>query len=189
MPVPTADLDAQLQLTDGRLQLRPWQARDAEPLREAARESLASVGRWLPWCHAGYDLADAQAWIAHCRESLARGEQYALPVLDHADGRLLGGVGLNQLDPQHRSANLGYWVRQSRQGEGIAAAAARLLARYGFERLELARIEILAHPQNQASRRTAEKIGARFQAVGRRQLPALGGAVEMAVYVLTRTDR
>ncbi|WP_189440181.1 GNAT family N-acetyltransferase [Rhodanobacter panaciterrae] len=176
------------ELVEEPLRLRPWQAQDAEDLFDAARSSVASVGRWLPWCHAGYERADAHAWISHCQDGWSRGEHFAFPIFDLHTGELLGGAGLNQRNRQHRSANLGYWVRQSRHGEGIAAHAAALVARFGFEQLGLIRIEIVVMPDNHASRRTAEKTGARFEAIARQRLWANGLAHDAAVYGLTQAD-
>lgn len=186
--MPIEPLLPTLELVDGRLRLRPWQAQDAQDLFDAARSSVTSVGCWLPWCHAGYDLDAARAWIGHCQDGWSRGEHFAFPVFDLRTGELLGSAGLNQRNRQHRSANLGYWVRQSRQGQGVAACAAGLVARFGFEQLGLVRIEIVAMPDNHASRRTAEKIGARFEAIARQRLWADGQAHDAAVYGLIAAD-
>lgn len=186
--MPTESIDPAVELADGPLRVRPWQPQDAGALLDAVRTSLDSVGRWLPWCHAGYGMAEAQAWIAHCRESWEAGEQFAFGLFDAATGEVQGGVGLNQRNRLHRSANLGYWVRQSRQGRGLAARAALAVARFGFGRLGLVRIEIVAHPDNRASRRTAEKLGARFECIARQRLWARGAATDAAVYALVPSD-
>jgi ribosomal-protein-serine acetyltransferase len=174
--MPIEPLAPTTELVEEPLRLRPWQAQDAQGLFDAVRSSVDSVGRWLPWCHAGYDLDDARAWTSHCQDGWSCGEHFAFPIFDLRTGELLGGCGLNQLNHQHRSANLGYWVRQSRHGEGIAARAAALVARFGFEQLGLIRIEIVVMPDNHASRRTAEKTGAHFEAVARHRLWAKGQA-------------
>ena len=177
-----------ISLADERLILQPWRDADAAELLAAVRESVASVGRWLPWCNAGYDLDRATAWTAHCRAGWDEGEQFAFAVRAAADGRLLGGCGLNQLNPAHRSANLGYWVRESRQRQGVAVAAARLVAGFGFAELGLIRIEIVTLPGNHASRRVAEKSGAVFEAVARQRLWAWDRAHDAAVYALVPAD-
>lgn len=176
------------QLGDGRVTLRPWRDGDAAELHEAVRESVESVGRWLPWCHAGYDMAEALAWAAHCRATWQDGTQFAFAVRDAASGALLGGCGLNELDRTHRNTNLGYWVRASRHGQGIAASAARLVARFGFAELGLVRIEIVALPDNHASRRVAAKLGAQFEGMARQRLWAWDRAHDAAIYGLTPTD-
>lgn len=177
-----------LELIDGRLRLRPWQDHDAAGLYRAVHESMASVGQWLPWCRAEYAHDDATAWVEHCQVGWHAGEHFALPVFDASTGELLGGTGLNQLDRLHRSANLGYWIRQSRQREGIASAAAVLVARFGFEQLGLIRIEIIIQPDNHPSRRTAEKVGAKFEGIARHRLWVHEQPRDAAVYALVPDD-
>lgn len=185
MPAETAP---PIELDGKGLHLRPWQSRDARALCDAAQSSLSTVGRWLPWCHASYSLDDARAWVAYCEQGWANAEDFAFAVFDDRNGELLGGVGLNQRNPMHRSANLGYWVRQSRQGEGIAARAASLVARFGFEQLGLIRIEIVTLPDNGASRRTAENIGATFETLARHRLWVRGQPMDGVVHALIRAD-
>ena len=177
-----------LELADGQLVLRPWQDRDAAALFDAARESIARVGRWLPWCHADYSRNDAAEWIAYCQAGWLSGEHFAFPVSDATTGELLGGVGLNQRNRMHRSANMGYWVRQSRQGHGVAAAASRLVARFGFQWLNLVRIEIVILPDNWPSLRTAEKIGARFEGIASQRLCMREQPEDAAIYGLVPAD-
>ncbi|MCX7512180.1 GNAT family N-acetyltransferase [Frateuria sp. STR12] len=181
-------LPLDLELAHGPLRLRPWQPADAPALHLAVQESLETVGRWLPWCHAGYDLRQAQAWIRHCREGWMADEHFAFGVFERGSNALLGSVGLNQRNFAHRSAALGYWVRQSRQGDGIARQAARLAARFGFRTLGLARIEIVVLPDNHASRRTAEQAGARFEAIARHRIWTHEAARDAAVYALVPGD-
>ncbi|AHX13086.1 ribosomal-protein-serine acetyltransferase [Dyella jiangningensis] len=176
-----------MQLTTPGLQLCLWQPSHADALYEAARESVSTVGRWLPWCHSGYRREDAIRWIERCRSAAEGGEPCAFGVFD-GNGMLLGGVGLNRFDNQHRSANLGYWVRTQAQGQGVAARAARRLATFGFEALGLCRIEIVAAVENQTSRRCAEKAGARFEGIARHRLVIDGTPVDAAVYGLLPAD-
>ncbi len=42
-----------------------------------------------------------------------------------ADDAYAGGCGVNQIRPFDRVANVGYWVRSSLTGRGIATVAAR----------------------------------------------------------------
>lgn len=180
--------DIAIELSDPRLRLRPWRDDDAEPLAAAVQESVDSVGPWLPWCHAGYGRNDAMAWVARCRSGWHAGEHFAFALFDTGSAQLLGSAGLSQVDPVHRRANLGYWVHQSHQRQGIGVAAARLVARFGFERLGLFRIEIVVLPGNQASRAVAEKTGATFEAIARNRLWFRNSAHDAAVYGLIAQD-
>lgn len=166
------------------LLLRPYRSDDADVLFEAVRESIESVGRWLPWCDANYTLADAEAWIARGGEAWRSGERFPFAIFDAATSAYLGGAGLNQRNRLHNFMSLGYWVRASRQREGIAVRAARLTAAFGFRDVGLTRIEILAEVDNRASRRVAVMLGARFETIARNRLIARGGPVDAALYSL-----
>jgi ribosomal-protein-serine acetyltransferase len=176
-----------LQLAGAGFHLRPWREPDAPALAEAARESVADVGRWLPWCSATYDLPDAVQWIAHCRRAWQQGDQYAFAILDEHE-QLLGSVDLKSYDRRQPCANVGYWMRSSQQRRGICTRAVVLLAAFGFERLGLQRLEIVAAEQNLPSRRVAEKSGAHFEGLARRRLLVHGQALDAAVYSLVPGD-
>ncbi len=158
------------ELADGLVRLRPYRAEDADAHFEAAIESLAAAGPWLPWCHAGYTRADSLAWIASRDDAWNGDSDYSFAILEWQTRAFLGGCAVNRVDRVNLRANLGYWVRTSRTGKGFATAAARLLARFAFDELGLQRIEILAAVGNVASQRVARKLGAVEEGVARNRL-------------------
>ena len=131
-------------LTGDGLCLRPLLLADAPALTRAALESVTTVGVWLPWCDASFKLEDAVHWVQTCDADRAEGSAFSVGIFDAGDGDYLGGIGINHINREHDFANLGFWVRQSRHGERIAPRAARLMAAYGFSKLGLTRLEIVA---------------------------------------------
>ncbi|MBE1161046.1 GNAT family N-acetyltransferase [Dyella acidiphila] len=178
---------APLTLDTPPLSLRPWAASHAPALHQAVQESVAGVGRWLPWCHAGYDLQESLQWIAICQQAWHEGEHYDFAIFDTQD-RLLGGVGLNQLDGRDLRANLGYWLRTSAVGQGYATQAGRTAAMFGFEALALRRVEIVAAVGNLASQRCAERIGAQREGIARQRILLHGQSEDAVVYGLLPGD-
>ncbi len=116
-----------------------------------------------------YTLEDSRTWVSTRAEAWEKGEEYAFVIIDD-QGHFLGGPGLNQIRQQDGFEDLGYWVRTSCTGQGVATRAVRLLARFGFEELGLGRIEIVAAVGNKASQRVAEKAGAHREGILRRRL-------------------
>ena len=169
-------------LTDGVVSLRAHKRGDAEALAEAVRESVETVGRWQDWCHAGYAAADAEAWMASARKSWLLAEGFEMLIVDATTDRLLGGMGVNQRNKEQRFANLGYWVRQSEQGRGIATRAGRLAIGFAFASVKVARLEIVAAEQNLPSRRTAERLGGIFEGILRKRLVVKGESLNAAMY-------
>src|SRR6267154_554719 len=159
-----------VELIEGPLLIRTYRAEDVAALFEAARESMAEVGRWLPWCHENYSIEEARQFVIS-RESSSQGDEwYSFGIFQHDSGKFLGGVGINFINRVHQMANLGYWVRTSLAGHGVATIATRAVARFGFEQLSLRRIEIVAAVDNLPSQRVAEKVGALREGILRNRL-------------------
>jgi ribosomal-protein-serine acetyltransferase len=151
---------ASLYMHDEYVAIRPFLPADAQAVFEAVQESRADVDPWLPDLGATRAISDVQTYIAQQPDAWASGDAYNFVILDHHTDRLLGGCGLTQIDHRHRLANMYYWVRTSHTKRGIATRGVRLLARFGFEALALARIEIVVPVRNTASIRVATKAGA-----------------------------
>jgi len=86
----------------------------------------------------------------------------------------------------NRFANLGYWVRTSAMGCGVAPAAVRLVAEYAFRETDLIRLEIVGAVGNLRSQRVAEKIGAVREGVLRSRLLLPTGPSDAVMYNLLR---
>lgn len=158
------------ELSDGTITLRPHTKKDAENVYAAVRESLNELKPWLPFAHDYYTIAESREWIKQCPKQWKAGFAFNFAITTTVDGAFLGGCGLNDINGRDRRANLGYWVRTSAIGRGIAPSATRLLARWGFEILKLKRIEIVVNTANTKSLRVAEKVGAFREGVMRSRL-------------------
>jgi RimJ/RimL family protein N-acetyltransferase len=167
------------------VQIRPYEPADAGPLYEAARESTADVFPWLEWCHARYTLEDAVSWIASLAPLAAAGTEYAFAIVAE-DGRYLGGCGVNQINRLHRFGNLGYWVRSSATGRGVAREAVRQVAEFAFRETDLVRLEIVCAVGNLRSQRVAERAGAVREGVLRGRLTLHGASVDAVMFSLVR---
>jgi ribosomal-protein-serine acetyltransferase len=167
--------------------IRPYVLADAPALFEAARESIPAMFPWMPWCHPGYTVDEAERWLAGQVDRHAAGTEYQFAVLS-SEGHYLGGCGLNGLNLEHRFANLGYWIRSSATGLGFGPQAVRLVSAWAFAHTTLERLEILVACDNQRSRRVAEKAGAVFEGVLRARIFLHGRHHDARLYSLLRAD-
>lgn len=165
--------------------IRSYEPGDAQALWEAARESVPEVFPWLPWCHPRYSLAEAVEWIRSRAPLAAEGREYTWAIVG-SDGRFLGGCGVNQINRIHRFGNLGYWVRTSATGRGVATEAVRQVAEFAFRNTDLVRLEIVCAVGNERSYRVAEGAGAVREGVLRHRLLLRGQPADAVMYSLLR---
>jgi RimJ/RimL family protein N-acetyltransferase len=188
MPHELPTTDHAVTLAGETLVLRPFRLQDANDIYEAVRQSLAELGQWLSWCHAGYALDDTLEFLRARPEAFRRDGEYSFAIVSRTSGEFLGATGINQIDPASRRANLGYWLRTSATGRGIATQATRMLALWAFEALELQRIEIVAAVGNLASQRVAERSGATREGIARNRLRVHGVPHDAVLYSLVPAD-
>ena len=140
---------------------------------------------WMPWCHPGYSIDETRSWLATQVQAFQQRTTFEFAITTD-EGAYLGGCGLNQIDALNQRANLGYWVRSSAAGQGVATAATELTRDWGFAHTDLARIEILVAVGNIASRRVAEKAGAVYEGTMRSSLTVHGTRHDAAMYSFIR---
>ncbi|MFA5309839.1 MAG: GNAT family protein [Dehalococcoidales bacterium] len=177
-----------VKLTDGKITLRPYRKEDSRDSFQAIKESLKEISVWLPFAHEDYTRKENLAWVKKRPADWKKGTAYEFAIFGAADGMMIGGCGLNAIDHMNRRANLGYWVRTSHTGNGVAVAATVLLAKWGFAALKLTRIEILVAVDNQRSLRVAEKAGAKREGVLRNRIVIRDRAYDAVMHSLVPGD-
>ncbi|SEJ05604.1 Protein N-acetyltransferase, RimJ/RimL family [Deinococcus reticulitermitis] len=144
-------------LTDPPLILRPFEARDVPAILDAATDPLIPLITSVP---SPCDEVAALAFIERQHERLHTEVGWSLAITE--GGQALGQIGLWVL-PQKR-ASVGYWLTGSARGRGLAGRAVKRLCRFALKDARIERLELYVEPWNEASWRTAEKVG--FQREG-----------------------
>src|SRR6478736_3470192 len=121
-----------IRLTDGEVELRAPRRTDAAELHAAVRESLPELLPWMAWAHPAYSEIEAAEWVRRAARAFSDGVEFQFVARSLASGALLGTIGLNTIDRLNRWANLGYWIRSSRVGNGYVTRSARLVTGFGF---------------------------------------------------------
>ena len=150
MSVPTPTLQT------ARLRLRPFADADEDGL--FALHSNAHVLRsWdsPPWT----DRARAELFIDKSRQLSEEGSGARVAMERASDGAFLGWCGLTKWNPDYRSASLGYCLDDAAWGHGYATEGSRALLQWGFDILDLNRVQAEADTRNVASARVLEKLG------------------------------
>ncbi len=78
---------------------------------------------------------------------------------------VIGLCGYNYWDQYHQRASVGYDLAQTYWGQGIMPEALQAVVKFGFERMNLNRIEAEVAAVNQASLRVMAKLGFRQEGI------------------------
>jgi RimJ/RimL family protein N-acetyltransferase len=152
------------ELSDGTVAIRAYEPGIEQAVFEAARESVREIGPSMRTWRDGATYEQAARHVAESIQAWQEGTWYDFAITRTGSDAFRGRVGLDHIGADGTS-NVGYWVRTSQTGQGIATAAVRLVAQFALEDLGLRRLELLIAVDNPASRRVTEKVGARYEGV------------------------
>lgn len=89
---------------------------------------------------------------------------------------------------EHASAELGYVLSRSYWGRGLMPEAVRAMIRFGFQRMDLNRIEARCIAKNTASARVMEKAGMTREGTLRESELIKGAFRDMKRYSILRRE-
>lgn len=173
---------------DRQIELRRPRYEDLGALHAAVTASIPELTRWLGWCLPDYSLNEAADWLSSRTRMWEEGTEYDFIITNLGSDEILGVCGLNDINRLNNLTNLGYWVRTNSTRQGIATAAARMVARFALDTLQFGRIEIVAAVDNVASQRVAEKAGATREGVLRCRTVVRELVYDAVIFSFTKED-
>jgi RimJ/RimL family protein N-acetyltransferase len=144
-------------ITDGLVELRRFTLSDVSDVTRACQDP--EIARWtttIPW---PYEDHHARDWIARHDAAWSGGTFAPFAFCDVTTGTLQGSITLSGIEPERRSAMVGYWAAPWARNRGATTRALRLVCDWGFEHLDLHRMELVTKQGNVASERVAAKAG------------------------------
>jgi len=118
-----------------KFRLIPYDVSFNDSLFEAVEESRDELRLCTPWCSEKYSIEDGRHWLQSRERYRFEGRAYDFAITDATTGDLVGGCGIERIEPENRVGQLYYWIRSTRRREGAALEAALVLAAFGFKNL------------------------------------------------------
>lgn len=158
-----------------------------DPLSEAHVPDLALAGRtpeiwrWMPYG----EVTTEERMLAWVREMLARqarGTDLPFAVVHLASGRAIGCKRYLDIQPAHRTLEVGgTWYAAEHQRTAANTECKRLVLGHAFEQLGAIRVQFKTDLRNERSQRALERIGAVREGVLRDHMVMPDGHVRSSV--------
>jgi RimJ/RimL family protein N-acetyltransferase len=152
-----------------RIYFRPLEREDAPQVQEFINDPEVTTGLLI---HRPVSRTEEEAFIA----SRDKDEKNIVVAVVLKDGdRLIGTLGLRLGENKDRKANFGINIgAKDLWNQGYGTEATKLIVRYGFETLNLNRIELTVYEYNARAIRAYEKVGFSREGVMRQATYKLG---------------
>ncbi len=142
-------------------EIRQLTLQDAPALFDLTVRNRERLRRWMSWVDFVRSEEDTRGFI---RESLRKFRSArSLQMGIWWNGSLVGTVGLFRTASAEQEAEIGYWIDEAAEGQGLVTRATRELVRYAFEQWQVPAVRIRVEPENVRSRAIPERLGFRLR--------------------------
>jgi ribosomal-protein-alanine N-acetyltransferase len=168
-----------------RLILRKMAPSDAEAV--FAYASDREVTRYVIW-ETHRTVEDSRAFLEFESSKRESGGEPEWGIVYKGDHCFVGTCGIVSWEPDHARAELGYVLSRDYWGRGLMVEAVRAVISFGFQRMDLNRIEARCTAENVASARVMEKAGMVYEGTLRQREVIKGAYRDVKVYAILRRE-
>ena len=133
-------------------------------------------------------LEQARDLIQAIRAGYVDGAELRWGITLKNDPTVIGMCGFNYWVRHDRRASIGYDLARAYWGQGLMTEAVRAIVEFGFDCMNLNRIEADADGRNPASGRVLEKVGFRAEGIQHEQFYENGSFYDLHLFGLLRRE-
>jgi len=127
-------------------------------------------------------------WIAARIEGHAKREALFWMITFKGNDRAIGSICFWNFDPTFHSAEIGYELHHDFWSKGVMSEALSAVINYGFNEMDLHRIEGLPIAKNEPSKRLLLKLGFKLEGTFRERIFFRGKYEDQLILGLIRTE-
>lgn len=177
----------EVKLKIGDIELKTFSLDDVNALCQLIDKNRALIGEWLIWVDKVKSVEDVEKLIEGYNARREKGEGMNFGIWYQT--KLIGYISYAYINTESKKANIAYLLDIDYQGKGIITKSCETLIDYGFNQLNLHRIEISCAEGNSKSRAIPERLGFTKEGVFRESELIRGGKlVDNHFYALLKQD-
>ncbi|GLZ75587.1 N-acetyltransferase [Actinorhabdospora filicis] len=163
--------------------LEPWHAAEFADYVARDREHLR---HFLAWADRMHEKEAAEAWLRIFAQGVLDDTRRIYGIWDGDE--LTGGTMFGSITARFGSCEIGAWLSRDSGGRGLITTAVGHMIEWAIEERDLNRVEWKCEPENEPSRRVAQRLGMTREGLMRGAFKARGDYVDMELWALTAAD-
>jgi ribosomal-protein-serine acetyltransferase len=144
-----------------KLSLKLRHAEDAEAVFLLTDNNREHLRPWFPWVDATLSSSDSEKFLIDCQEKFEKKTAADFGVW--YDGKWIGSMGFHTISLTSDWAEIGYWIAKDYEGKGLMTECVEAMIAYGFNELNLHRIQIKCVAYNIKSKAIPERLGFKLE--------------------------
>ncbi len=158
----------------------------ALPIFELVDQNRVYLREWLSFVDKMDTIAFAKTFVKGTQKRNQEGVEFAFVIVDR--DVVMGRIGVYKIDQQNKIGEIGYWISEKAQGQGIVHLACSALLPFCFNVLGLNRIEIKCGVENSRSQSIPSKLGFVNEGMLRQSEWLYDKFIDLYLYSLLKED-
>ena len=146
------------------------------------KENFNYLEKWLSWPSSCKSEQDFILFIHKSLHDYANGKSMVCGIW--FNDKLVGNASFNTINNELKKVEIGYWIKESAQGNGIITRACKTLIEIAFNELKMQKIQLSAATENLKSRAVCERLGMKLEGIISNAENLNGRIVDHAIYGL-----
>ena len=172
---------------DSDIELKQLEESDASDIFKTIDSQRNYLGKWLPFVESTKEISDTEKYIASVINAPEDLFEYVFMI--RKQRTFIGLIGFKDTDRLNKKTEIGYWLSEAYQKQGIMTRAVEALCDFAFNKLGMNRIQIKCAVGNIPSIKIPQRLGFTFEGI-ERQGELLAGNVftDLRIYSKLRHD-
>jgi ribosomal-protein-serine acetyltransferase len=172
---------------DTAIALKQLTTSDTEDVFKAIDSQRDYLGKWLPFVAFTKEMADTGKFVDSVVHAPEDRFEYVFTI--RKDDALVGLIGFKDTDRQNKKTEIGYWISEKHQKQGIVTKSVVKLCDFAFNNQGINRIQIKCAVDNIASKNIPKKLGFKFEGIERQgELLSNGFYTDLEIYSRLKSD-
>lgn len=172
---------------DSDIALRLLEQTDAIDIFNTIDSERNYLGRWLPFVETTKQLKHTQGFVDAAVLASENKFEYIFTIRKKEE--FVGLIGFKGTDKANKKSEIGYWLSEKHQKQGIVTKSVIKLCDFAFNDLELNRVQIKCAVENVPSANIPKKLGFHFEGVERHGELLTGNVfTDLEVYSKLKND-
>ena len=173
---------------DTELVLKQLERSDSIDIFNAIDSQREYLGKWLPFVEYTRKIYDTEKYVNSVVEAPEDRFEYVFTI--RKNDNFVGLIGFKDTDRLNNKTEIGYWISERYQKQGIVTRSVDQLCHFAFNSLDMNRIQIKCAVRNHASKVIPQKLGFKFEGIERDGELLTGGVyTDLEVYSKLKKDK
>lgn len=169
------------------IELQQLKILDSEDIFNIIDSQREYLGEWLPFVEFTKEMIDTLGFVESIVNAPEEKFEYVFTI--RKNDEFVGLMGFKSTDNLNKKTEIGYWLSESFQGQGIITQATEKLCEFAFKTLGMNRIQIKCAVKNLPSIAIPKRLGFLLEGIERDgELLSGNKFTDLVVYSKLRTD-